>query len=232
MQSCKYLVGILTLGACGGGGARPKAAEEPASAPIDAAVAAPPLPLAVARSADRKDWPCGVDVMVGKRKALTEVVMTYGGPATCFIPIDIQADGIIGCPARMTYTRLDRGTVTESTFTYDETGHLDGIVHSTGKTTFVWNGDTLVSRGNANEGYTATSYRYVEVGEAVELIRDTDAGPKAEFLLSFDAGKLVEVEIPEFKSVATIAWEGDRIRRVDTVAPGYKAFQRPLYDCE
>lgn len=233
MQPRSCVMGILLgVGACGGGMSRPTEVRDP-PATIDAGVEAPPpLSLAVARSAARKDWPCGVDAMVGKKNTLTEVVMTYDGPATCLIPVDILADGIAGCPTRMTYTRLDRGTVTETSFTYDERGHLIGIVHATGTTSFVWEGDTLVSRGNANAGYTATSYRYVEVGGAVELLRDTDSGPKAEFLLGFEAGKLVEVEIPEFKSVATITWEGDRIHRVDTAAPGYKAFQRPLYDCE
>jgi YD repeat-containing protein len=231
---------VLVLGgvvACGG--RAPSAVEAPAPAPAPAATVEPaeaPAPavhsLTVVASGPRSDWPCRIEVLAGKVQQL-EVSFTYDGPATCLVPVDVLADGVIGCPTRMTRTGRHGGGVQETILRYDDANHLVAVADRGGTWTYAWDGDTLLSASNPHARGLAPSYRYVEVDGAVELQRDTERGPEAEFLLRFEADRLVEIDLPAFERRDTLVWEGERIQQI--VREGtddYRELQTPRYDCQ
>jgi hypothetical protein len=157
--------------------------------------------------------------------------MIYDGPTSCVLPIDIHADGVLGCPSRITYTEQKTGKTDNADFTYDNAGHLIATAFRNGTSSYRWNGDTLEARSNHNPGESVVTYRYVEAASSLELVRDTSEGPVTEFVLHFDDDNLVELEIPRFGSRTALRWEGSRIGRIDMVQGRHTEALRLLYDC-
>ena len=232
----------LVLGgvvACGG--AEPAVVEAPAPSPAPAAAPVEPDPewrptvssRTIVVSAPRSDWPCGFDVLAGKVQQL-EVTIEYQGPTWCFLPVDALADGVIGCPTKMTSRGVNGGGEYETTLRYDSDNHLVSVTTAGGTWTYTWDAGALIAASNPNERILAKLYRYVEVDGGVELQRDTADGPEAEFLLRFESDKLVEIELPAFERRDTIVWNGERIQQIERTGrrADYRQVSTPRYDCE
>lgn len=182
----------------------------------------------------RSDWPCGIDVLLDKLSRM-DVTIEYQGPTWCFLPVDVLADGVIGCPTKMVRTPEGGGVAYETTLRYDGSNHLVAVTTRRGTWTYTWEGDTLLTASNPKERSLARLYHYVEVDGAVEIQRDTDDGREAEFLVRFESEKVVEIDLPAFESEETIVWEGERIQQIERERKGrlgHREVHTPRYDCE
>ena len=181
---------------------------------------APPGPTrAVFRSPPAVDWPCGVDELTGGD--LRERAFTYGGPSACLLPIDVVADGVLGCATgSRTIALPGERVVDEVAYRYDVRGRLVELRRAGTRSTFVWEGEQLLARTDRTRD-DAVTIRYLERGDTIELLDDATLTAA----LRVDGAHPAELVAAEART--TYRWAGGRLARYDRP----DAHLRPLYDC-
>jgi hypothetical protein len=231
---------MLLIGAC-------RANDGPAPVPSAvAAAAAPPASpdanlhgapasaRAAAPAPPRDTWPCAVDVdeHQGTYGAYGRAVFDYGKRTTCFLPHDLIALGIYGCPETITRRDTD-GTVSTKRVVYDHGGHLVSIDGNI-LITYVWDGDRLGGVARQQWGEVDRA-RFVDDGAAVVAVDDHD---RVQEVLSLDGGGRItrsdEYLYGMIGGAATITWGGRGPQQVGVDIRGPirgSATRMFVYDC-
>lgn len=96
------------------------------------------------RSVPRRNWPCRL-VEIGDANTL-ETRFEYGKRTSCVLPVDIVADGVIGCPDKVVLENLENHVAISESYEYDESGRLSTRTTLGKAFLYEWDGEVLLRR--------------------------------------------------------------------------------------
>jgi hypothetical protein len=191
-----------------------------------AASTATASPAAETSSAGRGDWPCRLDLVATDAVTWT---FDYEGPTACTLPIEVAAEGIVGCP---TAIRIDNPAAHDSsrvTLRYDPAGRLTN--YDRGTTTHEW----IWDHGRLRASKVG---RYVVGEHVVELV---DGKPFMD-IATDHRNRAVAIAYNDVLSSGhditptgrvKLVWKGSRLVSIETrsLIDGSVTRATPIYTC-
>jgi hypothetical protein len=180
-------------------------------------------------SPGRASWPCAMtERWPDPDREPHYLRFHYGATARCKVPVSLAAEGIIGCPERITAPHRGR-SYDIWRFAYDRSGRVTAIEHPIHATTVDWSGgeprDDDEFQRDIRDGVIEW-----KLGGSIASSLEVDARSRPLRSTSYDP--LAKRATPEGRSI--FEWKGDRLIRIqhvgETGAPTYSL--ELIYDCK
>jgi hypothetical protein len=191
-----------------------------------AASTATASPAAETSSAGRGDWPCRLDLVATDAVTWT---FDYDGPTACTLPVELAAEGIVGCPTVIRIENPAAHYSSRETLRYDAAGRLTN--YDGGGTAHEW----IWDHGRLRASKVG---RYVVGAHVVELVDGkrfmdiaTDERNRAVAIVYNDVLSTGHDVTPT--GTVKLVWKGSRLVSIETrsLIDGSVERTTPIYTC-